>query len=145
MVRRYTPRMAGAMTNAKSPQGRPYQEQGYTNPPKGSKIQGQRQQAWDPRVRMVHLPHSLGQQQSGWPETLEWEAALREGGNKGKGAFLHPATALPLVRHSYSDSESQSEQMRQEGYKKVSATVSSAAGTSHLGINHQQASRALRG
>lgn len=35
--------------------------------------------------------------------------------------------------------------MRQEGYKKVSATVSSAAGTSHRGIKHQQASRALRG
>lgn len=28
MVRRYTPRMAGAMADAKSPQGRIYQEQG---------------------------------------------------------------------------------------------------------------------
>lgn len=33
------------------------------------------------------------------------EAALREGGRKGRGAFLHPATVLLLVHPSYSNSQ----------------------------------------
>lgn len=40
MARRQTQRMAGAMANAKIPQGRTYQEQGYINLPKGSRLLG---------------------------------------------------------------------------------------------------------
>lgn len=56
---------------------------------------------------------------------------------KGKGTFPHPATAFLLVQPSCSDSASQPEQMRQERYKKVSATVSSAAGTSLQALRGQ--------
>lgn len=94
----------------------------------------QREQAWDPRARQngTSASHTLGQQQPGWPETLEWLHSRRDGGREGtlpEPSYCSTSCSPQLLR--LSKSTRADETQRGQGL----CTVSSAP---------TQAPRALR-